>query len=211
MKNKLVEKVSEIKNNPWKFAFLLLAGLLLAITLVVSFKAFGEREPDYKPKVSQQTKKEDPSFQVQLKKEQVNQIISFYLNDYLKESGVKYNFYLEQNALLNGTFNVLGFDMQFYLYFDPFVMDDGNVQLKATSLSIGKLALPISQIMKYVSKEFKLPEWVEVSPKKQTITLHLNDFELQNGMYLKEEKINLIDDDIKFNVYLPIEDTKGKE
>ena len=38
------------------------------------------------------------------------------------------NFIWENEALLNGTFEVLGFPIDFYLYFDPYVMENGNVQ-----------------------------------------------------------------------------------
>lgn len=204
MKDKLQKIRKEVKKNPWKPAFLLLASLLLGCFLFVFTRMATNREPDYQPKEEVVAQEETPTLQVQMKKQQINHVISYYLNDYLKESGVKYDFYLEDHALLNGTFKVLGYDMQFYLYFDPYVMENGNVQLKATSISIGSLPLPITEIMKYVAKDYQLPKWVEVIPKEQTIILHLDEFELQNGMFIRAEKINLIDDDIRMNVYLPL-------
>lgn len=198
--------------NPWKIAFLILMGIILGMVIFVVTRITTAREiPAYTPSAELAVSSEqEPTFQVQLKKKQINQIISYYLNDFLKDSGVKYDFYLEDRALLNGTFKVLGKDLQFYLYFDPYVTDDGNVQLKAKSLSIGSLPLPISEIMKYVATDFNLPKWVEVQPEEKTIILHLNEFKLQNGMFVKAEKINLIDDDIRFNVYLPIDSDETK-
>lgn len=201
----------KLLKNPWKMAFLVLIGLLIGATVFLVSRMMTARESTYKPAEESVSNEQDATFQVQLKKHQVNQIISYYLNDFLKDSGVQYDFYLEDRALLNGTFKVLGYDMQFYLYFDPYVTEEGNIQLKATSISIGSLPLPISEIMKYVAKDFDVPKWVEVLPKEQTIVLHLDEFKLQNGMFVKAEKINLIDDDIRFNVYLPIDSNQTKK
>lgn len=193
--------------NGWKISFFLLLGLIVGSLLFFYFRLTAVREPAYQKQAETalvKNKKAEPTFQLALKKSQVNQIIDYYLNDFLKGSGGKYNFYLEDQALLNGSFKVLGHKVQFYLYFDPYVMENGDVQLRARSLSIGTLSLPISQIMGYVSNNFHLPKWVEVNKKKETITLHLSKYRLKNGMYIKADKINLIDDDIRFNVYLPM-------
>ncbi len=203
--------LKKLLKNPWKLAFLVLIGLLLGASIFLISRMTTGREPNYQGREETVSSEQEATFQVQLKKQQVNQIISYYLNDFLKDSGVQYDFYLEDRALLNGTFKVLGYDMQFYLYFDPYVTEEGNIQLKATSISIGSLPLPISEIMKYVAKDFDVPKWVEVLPKEQTIILHLDEFKLQNGMFVKAEKINLIDDDIRFNVYLPIESNQTKK
>lgn len=191
-----------LKKNPWKIAFITLTAILLGIVLFVAFQGGRQREQVYQEtQPSLNTLK--PSFSVQLKKEQVNELISYYLNDFLSDSGVKYKFYLEEQAMLNGTFDILGYDLQFYLYFDPFVMENGDVQLKAKNLSLGKLPLPIKQIMSFAKKKFEIPDWVEISPEEEIVTLHLSQFEMKNKMKISAEKMNLIDDDIRFNVYIP--------
>lgn len=201
LETKLTE--SKINRNYWKISFLLLIGIILGFSLFIGIRV-SEPQKVNLPKVNETTTNE-PTFQIQLNKTQVNDIISYYLNDFLKDSGIKYQFYLEKNALLNGTFKVLGHDMQFYLYFDPFVMENGDIQLKATSLSIGSLPLPITQVMKYVASDYEIPKWVDVQPSSKTIILHLSQFELQNGMRLAADKMNIVDDDIRFNIFLPLD------
>ena len=198
-----VPKLKSTLKNPWKIAFLVLIGVLLGGILFLGVRMSQEREPAYTAGTTV-SENQEPTFQVSLKKKQVNEIIGFYLNDFLKDSGVKYDFYLEDQALLSGTFKILGHELKFYLYFDPYVMENGNVQLRAKSVSIGTLSLPLSEIMKYIGNSFELPKWVEVDAADKTVNLHLNEFKLQNGMYVQADKINLIDDDIRFNVYLPI-------
>lgn len=111
--------------------------------------------------------------------------------------------------MLNGTFEVLGFPINFYLYFDPYVMENGNVQLKARSLSIGTLSLPIKDVMNMIKRNYKLPDWIEINTDELTIMLRLDQFRMQNGMYIKANKIDLVNDDIRFSLYLP-KDTKQK-
>lgn len=195
-------KKMKTQKNPWRTYFLILLGIIIGLVLFVVIQVSGQREKEYVAQ-QEQIESKEPSFSVQLKKAQVNELISYYLNDFLKETGVDYKFYLEDKALLNGTFDILGYDMQFYLYFDPFVMENGDVQLKAKELSLGKLPLPISQVMTYAQKKFTVPEWVEIDPEKEIVTLHLSQFTLQNKMKIKAEKINLVDDDIRFNVFIP--------
>lgn len=103
---------------------------------------------------------------------------------------------------------MLGHDIPFYLYFDPYVMANGNVQLKAKSLSIGTLGLPIKEVLKFAKRSYKLPKWVEINPDDQTVLLRLDQFRMQNGLFVRAEKINLVDDDIRMNIYLPKEKKK---
>src|SRR5699024_9706915 len=133
-------------------------------------------------------------------KAQVNQLISFFLEEYLKDSEVKYDFVLENEAMLTGEFKVLGFPVTIYLYFDPYVMEDGNVQLRVKSLSVGTLDLPLKEVLKLVKRSFKFPEWIEMDTEAETMLLRLDQFQLENGMFIKANRINLLDDEIQFSL-----------
>ncbi|MFR2688909.1 MAG: YpmS family protein, partial [Enterococcus faecium] len=151
------------KTNYWKVAFLILLGVVLGSTVFLGSRIFANREPEL-PEIPALTERQgDPVLTINSNKEKVNQIISFFLSEYQKDSDIEYKFYLENEALLNGTFEVLGFPINFYLYFDPYVMENGNVQLKARSLSIGTLSLPIKDVMNMIKRNYKLPDWIEVN------------------------------------------------
>ncbi|MCA5012792.1 YpmS family protein [Enterococcus sp. S22(2020)] len=196
--------------NRWKIAFLILVGTIMASLAFIFVRITQVREPNYKPVPELVAKEGTPVIAIQSNKKQVNALIDFFLSDFQKDSDITYKFYLENEAMLNGTFEVLGYPIEFNLYFDPFVMNDGNVQLKAKSLSIGTLGLPIKEILKFVQRDYKLPSWVEVNPDDSTILLRLDQFRMQNGLFIRAEKINLVDDDIRMNIYLP-KDTSSKE
>lgn len=195
------EKISRKKFNPWKIAFLTLLGLVLGIVLFLGYRIFDTKEDSYRESTMEVS--QEPVLEATMTKEQVNRMIDFFLNEYLDDSGIKYQFYLENVAMLNGTFTLLGHDIQFYLYFDPYVLDNGNVQLKAKSLSIGSLDLPTSALFTWIQNNYKLPEWVEINASDEIVVLNLNNFELENGMFIRANEINLIDDRISFELYLP--------
>jgi uncharacterized protein YpmS len=88
-------------------------------------------------------------------------------------------------------------------------MDNGNVQLKAKSLSIGTLGVPITEVMKMIQRNYDMPKWIEINPKEETVMLRLDQFRMQNGLFLKADKINLVDDEIQVSLYLP--ESKEKE
>ncbi|WP_241153389.1 YpmS family protein [Enterococcus mediterraneensis] len=194
--------------NPWRAAFLLLAALVLGTGFFLGSRLFAEREPQYKKTPDIVEHSGTPVLTINSNKKQVNELIDFYLGEFQKDSDVKYDFALENEAMLSGEFKVLGFPMRFYLYFDPYVMDNGNIQLRAKSLSIGTLGLPIKEVMDMVKRSYKFPKWIDVNSKEKNIMIRLDQFRMQNGLFMKANKINLVDDEIQISLYLPKSENK---
>lgn len=193
------------KMNYWKIAFLVLVGILLGTTAFFASRVFQQRESGITESAELVKRDGNPVLTINSNKSQVNQLIDFYLTDFQKDQEVKYNFELRNEALLTGQFTVLNFPITFYLYFDPYVTEEGNVQLKAKSLSIGTLDLPTSEVLKMIKRSFKFPEWIEVNADEQIILIRLDQFRMQNGLFIKANKINLVDDEIQMSLYLPAE------
>ncbi|WP_371862645.1 YpmS family protein [Tetragenococcus halophilus] len=189
--------------NKWKVSFIILLGIILGLAAFFFFRVTQQREViqyDTQPIVQREG---EPVLSINSNKEQINSLMDFYLQNYQADSDVEYHFQLENQAMLTGDFEVLGAPITFYLYFDPYVTDNGNVQLKADSLSIGTLDLPVGQVMKMIEKSFKFPKWIEFDPDEETVLLRLDQFRMENGLFIKAEKINLVDDDIQVSLYLP--------
>lgn len=190
--------------NPWKTAFIALVAILVGLSLVIVYRISTPRM-SYDKSTAKVETREEPIFDINMKKDQVNTVINFFLEESMEKSGVDYSFVLENQAMIDGTFSLLGHETHFYLYFEPYVLTDGNVQLKAKSLSVGSLNVPIPAMINYISSTTDLPDWVEIDADQQIINLHLDKFQMDNGMSVKAKKINLIDDEISFSIYLPKE------
>ncbi len=196
-------------NNPWKSSFLILVAILIGFILFLGYRISTPRM-SYNNSVPKIETKSETLFDINMKKKQVNEVLNFFLEDIMKESGVDYSFNLENDALIDGTFNLLGHETHFYLYFEPYVLSDGNVQLKAKSLSVGSLEVPIPAMINYISTTTDLPNWIEIDAEKQIINIHLDKFKMKNGMSIKAKKINLIDDEISFSAYISKDTIKRK-
>ena len=197
------KNVTLAKLNPWKAAFLFLVAVLIGGFLLLFTRLTQERENVSQNVAENVVREGDPVITINSNKEQVNRFVDFYLANLQKDAEQQYQFVLKNEALLTGEFELLGFPVSFYLYFDPFVMANGNIQLKAKSLSIGALGLPINQVLKMIKNNSKIPEWIDIQPKEEMIILRLDQFELKNGMFFRADKINLVDNEIQLNVYLP--------
>lgn len=215
---KKIHKINWRKINGWKIAFIVLVSLLVGASLVIVNRMTQEREDFSTLAKNELALAGEPLLDIRSQKAQINKIVSVYLEDLQKDSKKEqdqnYQFILKNEALISGEFDLLGFPLRFYLYLDPFVMDDGNVQLKAKSLSVGALNLPIAQVLRMIAKAPQLPKWIEVNPKSETIVLRLDQFQLSNGLYLRAKKINLVEDEIEFSIYLAEKSTsteKSKE
>ncbi len=186
--------------NVWKIISLVLIGLIIGSGL---WFAHGVLTPVDQPASTTTSTTSDPVMTVSLTKRQVNQIVTYYLNDFQKGSKVKYSLTMADQAVLGGNFTFFGQKIDFGLLMDPIVLKNGNVELKARQLNVGSLPVPISYVLNYAGKSFKLPKWVTLNSKRETIVLNLNKFKMENGMQVKATKIDLPNDEIDFSVYLP--------
>lgn len=190
------------KLNGWKWAFLIL--LSIVIGTIIWF--FTQMTPVIigEPNVETMDRSDEVMFQVSTTKDDVNQLVASYLKDEkIVEGPVNYQFKLENQAQLVGTFQVFGHDVQFQLFLEPYVMENGNLQFKATGLSIGKLNLPITFALNLIENQLNIPEWVAVDSEQETIAFNLNEFTLESGMHFSVDKIDLVENDIRINVFVP--------
>ncbi|MGY3778145.1 YpmS family protein [Isobaculum melis] len=191
------------KRNKWKIAFLFLVGILLIVTLWIGVSVFSKPATKDQSDLILKDATQVP-FEIAANKVDINTVVAHYLEDFTKDSEIKYSLILDEQAELTGTFQIFGHDVSFSLFFDPYVTEDGNVQLKATHLAVGDLDLPISYVMNFVAKNYKIPSWVTVDSKEKTILLRLDKFSFNSGTQISAEKIDLKNNDIRLKVYLPL-------
>jgi len=190
------------KLNGWKWAFLVLLASVIGIGVwfftQLTPVIIGETNLDIRDS------NEEVMFQVSTEKDDINQLVASYLkNEKVVKGPVNYQFRLEDQAQLVGTFQFFGKDVQFQLFLEPYVMENGNLQFKATNLSIGKLRLPITFALNQIEGQLNIPDWVAIDSEQETIVFNLNEFTLESGMHFSADKINLAENDIRINVYLP--------
>lgn len=189
------------KINIWKYLFFFLLALIIGGGIFLIKEITSKREDIKVVDEYKAWDKKDAAFLLSMNKEQVNKLINKYLSEFLDNETIKYGFILEERALFTGQYKIFDEEVSFYLYFEPNVLEDGNVLLKAKSLSIGTLEIPISTIMSYIKNNYSLPEWVVVDAENESITLNLDKITF-NNMAFKAKQINLLEDKIIAEVFL---------
>lgn len=199
------KRIAAIKNtNLWKWAFLILTGILIGalfwIYQQVQPVQIGEENLD--PVVQEE---QELTFEVRAGREQVAQVINTYLEEEMAEEFVGFTFALEEQAELHGEIEVFGFPIEFSLFMAPYVLENGNLQLRGESLNIGSLNLPISFAMSQIGRQLNFPDWIAINSEEERVVVNLNEFELENGVQFSFNRIDLLEDDIVINIHLPQE------
>lgn len=197
-----------MKQNPWKWAFAILLGLVLGFIVFVWFQVTTPSS-DQKQIATQTTQKQGQyaNVNVVLNKEQLSAAVNYYLQQNQKKGTIKYRFVLDKSAILMGTTKILGKDVSFTLYATPRLDDSGNLELKTKSVAIGSLNAPPSFVLGYIKNNYDLGKWVKINASKATITLDLNQLTKKQGIKIQGEKFDLKQDDLQFKVAFPLSNT----
>ena len=203
MEEKRAKKQTKAPINYWKWAFLTLAAVLLGtgIWLVQQLQV----QPASQEIVNETAvdTSDVMTFSVSARKEEVTQLMNQYIEEEVSGSNVNYEVLLDETFQLAGSFQLFGFEVPFNLFMDPYVTENGNIQLKANELSLGRLNLPISFAMNQIGSQLSIPDWVVINGENETITFNLNEFQLESGMFFSAERIDLVENDILVNVHVP--------
>lgn len=190
--------------NAWKWAFLILIGLLVGAFIWL----YQQIQPVQVGEVSTESIEQaegDLTFEVRTGREQVTQVANSYLEQEMADQPVDFTFMLEEQAELHGELEVFGFPIDFSLYMTPYVLENGNLQLRGESLNLGTLNMPISFAMSQIARQADFPEWIAIDSDEEMIVVNLNEYELENGVQFSFNRIDLEQDDIVVNIHLPQE------
>lgn len=195
-------KDSQVKQiNWWKWAFITLVTVLIITCGVVLSKATA---PVPETTVAKTVKPSDSSVTVELNRKQVNALAANYLNQFLKGQKVRYDFIVgKQYATLTGNTKFLGANVHFAINFIPERLANGNVLLRAKGLAVGRLNIPIKFVMSYIAKNYDIPKWVTINPKKKTVLLDLNRYSQHRSVKYSAQEINMQSGEFKFLIIVP--------
>lgn len=201
MEQKRTNKEKKETTNYWKWAFLVLLAILIGtgIWFVRQLQPVSVGEVNEAPVDTTDVM----TFSVATQKEDLTQVINQYIQEEVQGDNVNYQVMIDETFQLSGSFELFGFEIPFDLYMDPYVTENGNIQLRANQLSLGQLNVPISFAMNQMGSQLSIPDWVAFDGETETITFNLNEFQLDSGMYFSAERINLEENEILMNVYLP--------
>lgn len=186
----------------WRTLFLVLLAINLAFISVIAYRVIQPREQGISQQTSSTTEvKAVKAGSFITTREELNNTVAAFLEKY-QSKGLSYEFYTTSSQVLfQGTYQLLGYDIPLYVYFEPYVLNNGDVQLSVTSVSAGTLTLPRQEILAYIAKTYNIPSFFNIKPKESQIILSLKDIKLSNGLYAKASEFSLANDRIRFDLF----------
>lgn len=137
--------------------------------------------------IAQQKIAEGVETEVTLSKED----LVIFLNTALSSKGLEqFSFAALTNYELKGNTTVLGLNVPYRLQLEPFVMVNGNIQLKVHSVHISSFRVPVSTILAVVSSNPSLPEWLKIYSNEAFIVIDLENFEVEQGVTIRAKRID---------------------
>jgi uncharacterized protein YpmS len=189
--------------NKWKIAFLVLLGINLLFAIVtlalVMFPSDGPQNSKLKVPMGEQV-----SFHVKSNKNDLNKLINHYLKEEAADSPIDYRVILGEEVELYGILPFFSEELNMKLTFAPRALENGDLVLRQQSMTIGSLHLPISYVLNFISKNYRIPKGVDIRPKDKLIYVNMQQLKQKSDIKIKADKFDLKKDDIAFTILVPV-------
>jgi len=191
-----------MKTVNWKYYFLGLVTINVLVILVILIAVLLPGEiPE---RHTNEKESEQIDITIETNKQNLNKLINSYLQNELKNQPLEYKVLLTEKVMLIGTITAFEREIDLVMTFEPVAMENGDLLLKQESVSLGQLQLPVSYILKYISQNYSLPEWITIDPNERTVYATLTELKLKSDMKVKVDHFNLRNDNISFNLTVPL-------
>ncbi len=137
-------------------------------------------------------------------KEDLTTLMNSYLTEQSDSQVLNYKVILTEKVMLIGTIPAFGKEIDLVMTFEPIPQTNGDLLLEQESISLGQLQLPVSIVLSYISEQYQLPEWITIDASEHKVYAALTEMELNSDVTVKVENFDLSNDDISFQLVVPI-------
>lgn len=187
--------------NKWKSLFFLLA--LINITILILFLLFIFSPADQTKIIKEDIGTENAQFHVQTNKKDLSLLVNQYIAE--QQNGpLNYQVSLDEYVNLTGVISIFTQKLQMKITFEPKVLENGDLLLQYEKMSIGRLHLPASLVLKYVGEQNRFPDWIVIQPNDESVYVKLQSMKLKSGLIVKANEFDLRNDKFSFRILVPI-------
>ncbi|MFA1643409.1 YpmS family protein [Chryseomicrobium aureum] len=187
--------------NKWKIAFLGLV-LLLVIAIVYVGSLLTGTSESYTL-----TDRPDPAeggqLFVETSKQDFEKLANKYIQEAVRDQPIPLQLVVEDKIALTSELTVFSLTIPVQMYFDPVVLEDGNIQLVQNQVDIGQLSIPPEEILKLLRSSIDLPNWMIVSPADESVFIDLGGLPIDGDLDIRAQEIDLENDEIILSVTVP--------
>lgn len=184
----------------WKWAFLLLSGVILILVAIGLWTFYTLPESDREP-VNFPVQEETINGQADLSTTSFNGLVEAAIGG----NDVPYQVFIDDAVHLTGELTVLNRQVAYEMTADPQLDDDGNISLAVKDISLADLDLPIRSVL--TAFQLTLPDDVplDVYPKDQRLVIRLDQLSQTVGFTVMGGKVDLSSDEISMKLSLPVD------
>ena len=193
------EKKSSV--NWWKWAFLglVLVLILFVVQLMGSIQSVSINEPNNNEVTHTD---QEMVFTTTANRKDTEQFINTFLSTVLNEEENNLSVELKDQLLVHGQLEVFQLNVPFTISFDPYILENGNVQLRASAVELGTFSLPVGATMSLVADQFYVPDFIAIDSEEEMIVINLNEFNTEQNIGVEMVRIDLPEDEIQMNLYI---------
>ncbi len=186
--------------NWWKWAFLSLVSLIvIALIYFLSIlQPVSIKEETTEPV---QLEKE-MSLVSSFTKEDVETLMNTYLETLIEDEEQSYEIKLDDQLEIQSSVEILKLNIPYTLSFNPYVTEDGDLQLRADSIDLANFSMPVGAVLSIVSHELDLPFYIDIDSEDKMILVNFNELSAHYDIGMRMEKIDLENNDIQLKLSL---------
>lgn len=185
--------------NWWKRAFITLIIIIflffMRLLFLIQPKSIHQEKSNIKD-----TDQEEVVLETSLHPKDAEKLMNQFLENNNEETS-NYTVELTTELLLHGDIDIFGLEVPFSLSFDPYVLEDGNVQLKAKKLNLSAISLPVDIALSLIVTSLEIPDFIAVDSKEQIIVILFDQLK-STSFHVEFTKIDLENDLITLNLYM---------
>ncbi|MCM3664371.1 YpmS family protein [Mesobacillus subterraneus] len=203
MENSKGRGATRLMKNRWKIGFFILLGIIVAAILFLWILAVSPAEESKIEPAKKSADSDDVAFQVSTNKRDLNRVINHYIEEEGKKSSIDYQVLLTDEVELYGTLPLFSQELELRLTFEPQALKNGDLILNQREISVGKLRLPVSTVLKFVSDSYDLPEAVNIQPEEERVYVSMQRLKLKSDIKVRVNEFDLKKDNIKITLLVP--------
>ncbi|MDF7626666.1 YpmS family protein [Leuconostocaceae bacterium ESL0723] len=180
------------RSGLWFWLFWLLILAIIGGALTTAYLALKPSNPT----ITTTRFNPDTSFDLTLNRDQINGLAGSYLKD---QGNGNLNFVVEpKDVKVTGQVKVLGQNLNSQMILDPETNSDGNIVLKAKSITLGQIDLPVKVAMGYIKAMYDGPSYVIFQPDQEQILIDMSKVGNKQGLSFKSTGIDMDKNQYKF-------------
>lgn len=127
-------------------------------------------------------------------------IMNRSLEAMITDERLSYEIILDEQLEIHSSVKLFNLTIPYTLFFDPYVTENGNLQLHADAIELSSFSLPVSAVLSLLAGELELPFYIGVDSAAQFILIDFNELSKEHDIAVVMQKIDLENNEIQLKL-----------